>query len=192
MAKYGLGQIDLNLLVQLSLEGLIDSPEDHLSRLLRSQQPIEAGTRNALANALDGRLNSSKLHVHQTKQNGFVRKLRSERHQIEIGHRVSAMMTEESMTYDKAIEVVADACGRSEKWVQACQTKANKLQRWIKECRDIGLNHSDAALEMAFNYSTLKGMDPGEGLKPTIERLAKIILMFEASVVDAAGYRRPA
>lgn len=190
MAKYGLGQVDLNLLVQLSLAGLIDEPGRHLSNLLRSKQPIEARTREALADALDGRLAGSKLTVQHSRHSRLVRKFRSERHQIEVGRRVAVTMTEEGKTYDQAVEKVADDCHRSEKWVQACYTKANKLARWIEECRYRGLNHTDAALEMAFAYSRLRGVDPADSLKVTAEGLAEIISQFEQIVMDARGNAR--
>lgn len=190
MAKYGLGQVDLNLLVKLSLAGLIDEPGRHLSNLLRSQQPIEARTREELADALDGRLPGSKLTVRHTRHSRLVRKFQSERHQIEIGRLVAAAMTERGVRYDDAIEKVASVCRRSEAWVKACYTKANNLTRWIEECRGRGLNHTDAALEMAFAYSTLRGVEPADSLKPSVEKLAEIIAQFEQIVEDAAGNAR--
>lgn len=188
MAKYGLGQVDLNLLVQLSLAGLIDEPERRLSNLLRSKQPIEARTREALADALDGQLDGSKLSVRHTHYSRLARKFRSERRQIEIGRQVAATMNEEGKTYDDAVEKLADACRRSEKWVQACYTKANKLADWITDCRSRGLSHTDAALEMAYVYSALRGVEPADALKPTIELLADIVQQFEKDVGEATGY----
>ena len=99
-------------------------------------------------------------------------------------------MTEEGKTYDKAVEKVAGDCHRSEKWVQACYTKANKLERWIEECRSRGLNHTDGALEMAFAYSRLRRVDPADSLKLTAEGLAQIISHFEQMVMDARGNAR--
>jgi hypothetical protein len=192
LAKSGLGQVDLNLLVQLSLAGLIGSPEQYLSQLLRSQLPIEARTRKALADALDGRLAGSRLKVQHTQHSKLVRKFRRERHQIKIGRRVAAMMAEEAKTYDDVVEKVAIASRESVKWVQAGYTKANKLADWIAECRNRGLNHTDAALEMAFAYSTLRGVEPPDSLKPTVEGLADIIAQFDQIVVDAAGNARGA
>ncbi len=192
LKKYGLGQVDLNLLVQLSLAGLIKSPERYLSQLLRSQQPIDARTRKELADALDGKLAGAKLTVHHTQHSKLVWKFRRERFQIEIGRRVAAMMTEKETAYDDAIVKVAGACRESEKWVQAGYTKANKLARWTAECRKQGLNHTDAALEMAFVYSTLRGVDPADSLKPTVEGLADIIAQFDQIVLDAAGNARGA
>jgi len=187
VAKYGLAQEDLNFLVQMSLAGLIDEPERHLADLLISQQPIEVRTRLALANALSGRLSGSTLKVRQPKQVSFVRKFRRARYQIDVGRRMSAKMNQDGLTYEDAVAALVETCGRSDKWVQACHTKANKLGRWIQECRKGGLNHSDEALEMAFVYSALKGLDPSDGLKPTVEQLAEFVTLFEQKIADASG-----
>jgi hypothetical protein len=190
LAKYGLGQVDLNLLAQLSLAGLIDEPGRHLSNLLRSKQPIEARTREVLADALDGRIAGSKLTVRHTRHSRLVRKFRSERHQIEVGRLVAATMTEPGMNYNNAVAKVAGLYRRSEAWVKAGHTKANKLAGWIEKCRNQGLNHTDAALEMAFVYSRLRGVDPADSLKPKVETLVDIITQFERIVLDATGNAR--
>ncbi len=187
MAKYGLAQVDFNLLVQMSLAGLIDAPEHHLSNLLRSPQPIEARTRQALADALSGRLPASKIKVTQTKQVVFVRRFRKLRQQIKIGQQVSEVMRGQSLSYDDAVEAIAAKYRGGEKSVQRAYTHANKLQRWLEECRKLRLNHSDAALEMAYIYSTLKGIDVADGLKPTVEHLAELVYRFEQAVSDASG-----
>ncbi len=191
MAKYGLAQIDLNLLVQMSLAGLIDEPEQHLANLLRSRQPIEARTRQALVDVLDGRLPGSRIRVTQTKQGKFVRRFRNMRRQLKVGQQVSEKMKEDSLSYDQAVAKIAGTCGRSDKWVQSAHTQSNKLMLWIDGCRTRRLNLSDAALEMAFIYSTLKDLDPVDGLKPTVELLAKTVLMLEEVVIDAEGIWRP-
>ena len=188
MAKYGLGQVDLNLLAQMGLAGLTAEPEHHLSRLLRSGQPIEEQTRIALADALDGRPGGSKLKLSQTGQHAFVRSFRKLRQQIEIGRRVEASM--DGLAYADAIEKVTQSCRYGDKSVERFYTMAKDCALWIGECRKQGLEHTDEAFDVAFIYSKLKKIDRKNALKPSVELFAEIFDAFECMLVDAEGARR--
>lgn len=186
LAKYGLGQVDLNQLVQLSLAGLIDKPEYYLSELLKSGQPIEPRTRTVLADVLDGRSRGARVKVVPTKKNEFVRNFRRQRRKLEFGRRVQAAM--ERMTYADAIKHVAKDTPYGEKTLEVCVTLAKSFQNWVQECRVARLQHSEDVLEVAFVYSGLKGTKHEDALKPSLEDFAEIVRSFEQLVADSQGH----
>lgn len=185
LAKYGLGQVDLNLLVQMSLAGLTEAPERHLSELLRSRQPIEERTRTLIADILDGRKYGVRLEVKFTNHNKIVRSFRRYRQKIEIGRRVKAEM--ERMTYAEAVSEVAGTSRLGEKSIEGCYTLLRRLESWAQGCRASGLLHSDLELEMAFVYSISTKTDLDNALKPSVELLAKFVTRFEDILTEAQG-----
>lgn len=172
----------------MSLAGLIDEPARHLSNLLRSGQPIEARTRQKLADLLDGRASAVRLQISLTRENKVVRAFRKARRDLQIGRRVAEMMNDKK-SYAGAISEVARTSNLGEKSVQRCYTEMQKFNHWSANCRASGLDFSDLALEAAFAYSKAKSIKPAEAIKPLIEQLGRLAELFESILADAEGLR---
>lgn len=184
MAKYGLRQVDLNLLVQLSLIGIVESPEQHLSDLLRSRQPIEDRTHKVLADALDGRSRGVRLTLQVTSESEALRTFRLNRRKLEIGRLVQSRP--QGQSFSAAVAEVSRTSGKGPKTVESCHTLASKLDAWIRQCRVEGFPHSDAALEVAFIYSITTKIARNEAIKPSVEAFAQLIAEFERIAADAS------
>jgi len=180
----------MNLLVQLSLAGLIDEPATHVSNLLRSGQPVEARTREALANALDGRSVGTKIQIRTTAQNAFVRRFMRRKKQLELGRRVNAS---KGMSRCNAVRLVteADDCHWGESSVDKFAMFAGDFDAWVEKCRMEGLEQPEQALELTFLYADVKGDDPNAWLRSSIDTLQRLIETFEITVSDAEGLRIP-
>ena len=148
MAKYGLGGgKDLNLLAQLALGGLLETPERHIAALMRSSQPIELETRQSLANALEGKSNGGSLELKQKGRGKVVRRFQEFRARIKLGREVRALQTD--LTYECAVKKVAEQSHESEKNIQRFRALSRKCDNWIDQHRNEESDLSNLALECA-------------------------------------------
>lgn len=173
--QYGLGRVDLNLLAQLALYGVSDTPERDIADLLRSGQPIEPQTRMMLADAFDGRSKNCHLKFHKTEHAARYRAFMLRRRRLQIGREAIALGLTQGRA--RAEGVMAEKCGCSTKTISANITFARRLDAWVESVRsDPSRNHySDFALELVFLYADATNKRPDEALKPSAETLAEFI-----------------
>ena len=184
MAKFGLGQVDLNLLARLALSGLTENPERDIASLLRSKQPIEQFTRELLAEALDGQ--SNKLILKATNRavaKGF-RAYRLRLKRLSVAREVRALIPE--FGYEEAILKVSMK-GMSQSQISQCYTYLKKLEHWLAECRAEGADQSDEALVVAFIYADISNIPKRAAIKPSLEHLARLLADAEQEFVNARG-----
>lgn len=173
----------------MSLAGLTDDPSGHLSKLLRSGQPIDMQTRQVLADLLDGRANEVQLKISLTQTNKAIRAFRKVRGDLEVGRQVKALKAQK--TTGEAIAEIAHINHLGEKTVERCYTLARKFEQWLKACRTSGICHSALALEAAFAYGEATRIKPAEAVKPSVDQFSRLIDLFESILVDAEGIRLP-
>lgn len=189
MAKYGLAQVDLNLSAQLALAGLSATPERDIAALLRSGQPIEALTRERLADALIGKAEGVKLTASHRKVHAGYRKIRRKRSDAQVGREL--VSTIKVLGYDKAIENASSAKGIGVKSLEAHVTLARKIEVWIESIRSSQPSRvnglSDAELEVAYLYADLTKQQPEECIRPTLPALVRYMDLLEQRHADARG-----
>lgn len=181
MVVRGLGAgKDLNLLARFALAGLLETPERHIADLMRSDQIIEAETRQSLADALEGKSDTGSLVIKNKDRTQVLRRFQRLRKRIQLGRDVRA--TRSDLSYADAVKEIAKKVGKSEKAIEGYVTLSAKCDRWIEQQRALGHNHSDLALECAFVYMQVGSNDPDNPIKPSIEGLADLIKEFERHI----------
>jgi hypothetical protein len=180
-----MAETDHNFLVQMSLIGFVDNPAQELSRLLKSDQPLTTKTRLALADALDGRSKSAMLKLTVAGQSKVLQIFRSKLKHLRIGRDVQSRPAEQ--TFAAAAEEISRRYRKSPKTIENYHKLAKNCDDWIRRCRDRGVKHSDAELEIAFVYSEATGIKPEEAIKPSLDALTWLIVDFEKKVNAARG-----
>lgn len=173
--KYGLGLIDLNLLAQMALSGLSDTPERDVADLLRSGQPIEPETRRQLADALDAQTDGFHLKFHKMDRTAGYRAFALRRRRLQIGREAIALGA--TLGSGKAKKLTAAKYTCSIKTVGAHIAFARRLDAWLASVRGDPSRgpYSDFALEIVFLYADATNKRPDEALKPSAEMLARLV-----------------
>ena len=187
--KYGLGQIDLNLLAQLALLGHSNTPERDIADLMRSGQPIEESTRLLLAEVLDGRGNGIQFKVRPNPRTAPVRAFELRRKRLRMGQ--EAIELGRQRTKAEANRQIAIKYGCSEKSVEASSTFARRAAAWIESIRpDHAQGFTNSTLEVVFCYADATNKHPDEALKASAGDFAKLIRSFDDLQAPALRGRR--
>lgn len=192
MARYGLGQIDLNLRAQLALIGLSNCPEADISELFSSSQPIEPLTRKLLAEALNGSSSSLGLKASRKTAGLAVRSFLLRLNRLATGRLAIEKISQSG--YEVAIKNVADQRRISEKSVEADVTFVKKFESWVDEIRSSEPKLDvldDRALEIAYIYADVTKQDPRSAIKNSLPNFAQLIDDLEKMLSYAAGYSLP-
>lgn len=192
--QYGLGRVDLNLLAQLALFGISETPERDVADLLRSGQPIEPQTRLLLAEALDGRSKNFHLKFHKTESGAGYRAFMLRRRRLQIGREAIALGLTQGRA--RAERITAEKYGCSTKTISATITLTRRLDAWVASVRTDSSRdqYSDTALEFAFLYADATNQHPDQALRPSAEGLAELVLHlddFQAPALRGKRRNRP-
>ncbi|GAA4642377.1 hypothetical protein GCM10023115_05410 [Pontixanthobacter gangjinensis] len=161
MARYGLGQKDLNLRAAIALAGLTKRPDVDVAILLRSNQPMEPYLREMLAIALEGKSSGIDLKISNRKGNQAYRSFRLRLDRIEQGNAVLRLI-ESGEKYDDAVEAIAAENSINAKSVEAAVTYRKKVLSWMKRVqgeKDSLRNLDDNIFNLVFAYADVSNRD---------------------------------
>ena len=190
MARYGLRQVDLNLLAQLALHGLSRLPEADIVNLLRSEQPIERETRDRLADALEGGPGRLTLKAIGKQPMKVFNAFQLRRDRLATGRDVLSRIPD--IGYDEAILDGATRHPMGQKSLAAAVAFARKVEAWIQSIRlasGPSNDLSDFALEVVYLYADATERDPMSCLRPSARDLAILLEFFDERRASATGLR---
>jgi len=176
MAKYGLGQIDLNQRACVALMGLTQDPAVDLIALLRSSQPIDPVTRLLLANTLAGKSDKVTARITRKAGSNGLQKFRKRLERLHSGRRVQRERDERG--YTNAVGYVAENFSAGGKSIEASLTFVRKIDSWMASFRSARpdlANFTDRELETAYLYAEAFGLDPDEACNRSLPLLTRLI-----------------